>query len=103
MNSFYYNAGMYFTGDWAYRDIDGDYQIVGRKDDIVRIKGIWIQVPEIECSIVVCTTLRLVLSFKFYLYFQGKSENIENASYVRLSDESYATTGIQEYTCNDII
>ena len=43
---------MYFTGDWAYRDIDGDYQIVGRKDDIVRIKGVWIQVPEIESSIV---------------------------------------------------
>lgn len=48
-----YFVGKYFTGDWAYRDIDGDYQIVGRKDDIVRIKGIWIQVPEIESSIVV--------------------------------------------------
>ena len=46
-------AGKYFTGDWAYRDIDGDYQIVGRKDDIVRIKGVWVQVPEIESSIAV--------------------------------------------------
>lgn len=69
LHSFYYNAGMYFTGDWAYRDIDGDYQIVGRKDDIVRIKGIWIQVPEIECSIVVCTTLRLALSFEILPIF----------------------------------
>ena len=59
---FYYKAsyychfytGKYFTGDWAYRDMDGDYQILGRKDDIVRIKGVWIQIPEIESSIVVC-------------------------------------------------
>ena len=47
-------TGKYFTGDWAYRDIDGDYQVVGRKDDIVRIKGVWIQIPEIESSITVC-------------------------------------------------
>ncbi|CAI8031754.1 Acetyl-coenzyme A synthetase 2-like, mitochondrial [Geodia barretti] len=66
--------GKYFTGDWAYRDMDGDYQIVGRKDDIVRIKGVWIQIPEIESSIV------------------GKSNNIENASYIGLSSEPSATT-----------
>ena len=46
-------TGLYFTSDWAYRDIDGDYQIVGRQDDIIRIKGVWIQVPEIESSIAV--------------------------------------------------
>jgi acetyl-CoA synthetase len=66
--------GKYFTGDWAYRDMDGDYQILGRKDDIVRIKGVWIQIPEIESSIV------------------GKSNNIENASYIGLSSEPSATT-----------
>ena len=50
----YHHIGLYFTHDWAYRDIDGDYQIVGRQDDIIRIKGVWIQVPEIESCIAVC-------------------------------------------------
>ena len=52
-------AGIYFTGDWAYRDADGDYQILGRQDDIVRVKGVWVQVPEIESSIAVSETLLL--------------------------------------------
>ena len=46
------NIGFYFTQDYAYRDIDGDYQIQGRKDDIIRVKGVWLQVPEIESNIV---------------------------------------------------
>ena len=45
-------AGLYFTQDYAYKDIDGHYQIQGRKDDIVRIKGVWLEVPEIESEIV---------------------------------------------------
>ena len=49
----HYLLGLYYTRDWVYRDIDGDYQIVGRQDDIIRIKGVWIQVPEIESSIAV--------------------------------------------------
>ena len=48
-------TGLYFTCDWVYRDIDGDYYVVGRQDDIIRIKGVWIQVPEIESSIAVST------------------------------------------------
>ena len=48
-------TGLYFTRDWAYRDIDGDYYVVGRQDDIIRIKGVWIQVPEIESLITVST------------------------------------------------
>lgn len=46
------SIGFYFTQDYAYRDIDGDYQIQGRKDDIIRVKGVWLQVPEIESNIV---------------------------------------------------
>ena len=45
-------SGLFFTQDYAYRDIDGDYQIQGRKDDIIRVKGVWLQVPEIESNIV---------------------------------------------------
>ena len=45
-------SGFFFTQDYAYRDIDGDYQIQGRKDDIIRVKGVWLQVPEIESNIV---------------------------------------------------
>ncbi len=31
--------GMYFTGDGAYRDKDGDYRIIGRIDDVVIVSG----------------------------------------------------------------
>ena len=45
-------AGLYFTQDYAYRDVEGHYYIQGRKDDIVRIKGVWLEVPEMESEIV---------------------------------------------------
>lgn len=57
--------GLYFTRDWAYRDIDGDYQIVGRQDDIIRIKGVWIHVPEIESHIAVSLTIYQFLRIVF--------------------------------------
>lgn len=37
-----------FTQDRAYRDVDGHYKIQGRKDDIVCIKGVWLELPEME-------------------------------------------------------
>ena len=48
----YFPADLFFTRDWAYRDVDGDYQIVGRKEDIIRIKGVWIELPEVESHMV---------------------------------------------------
>ena len=45
-------AGLYFTGDGAYRDGDGHYQITGRVDDVINIKGHRIGTAELESAMV---------------------------------------------------
>ncbi|KAL5463395.1 hypothetical protein EMCRGX_G032288 [Ephydatia muelleri] len=40
--------GLYFTGDGAYRDEDGHYQITGRVDDVINTKGHRIGTAELE-------------------------------------------------------
>ena len=45
-------SGMYFTGDGAYRDEDGHYQITGRVDDVINVKGHRIGTAELESCLV---------------------------------------------------
>ena len=42
----------YYTYDLAKRDAEGNYQITGRVDDAIRIKGVWLEVPKIESVMV---------------------------------------------------
>src|SRR5690606_34167588 len=44
--------GMYFTGDGARRDEDGDYWITGRVDDVVNVSGHRIGTAELESALV---------------------------------------------------
>ena len=44
--------GMYFTGDGAYRDKDGHYQITGRVDDVINVKGHRLGTAELESAMV---------------------------------------------------
>ncbi|MGE0458509.1 MAG: acetate--CoA ligase [Bauldia sp.] len=44
--------GMYFTGDGARRDEDGDYWITGRVDDVLNISGHRLGTAEIESALV---------------------------------------------------
>ena len=46
------HAGLYFTGDGAYRDGDGHYQITGRVDDVINMKGHRIGTAELESAMV---------------------------------------------------
>lgn len=48
-------SGLYFTGDGAYRDAEGHYQITGRVDDVINIKGHRIGTAELESCMVRCT------------------------------------------------
>ena len=48
----YFILGYYFTGDGAYRDSDGHYQITGRIDDVINVKGHRIGTAEIESALV---------------------------------------------------
>lgn len=43
--------GMYFTGDGAKRDADGDYWITGRVDDVINVSGHRFGTAEIESAI----------------------------------------------------
>jgi len=43
--------GMYFTGDGAKRDHDGDYRITGRVDDVINVSGHRLGTAEIESAI----------------------------------------------------
>ncbi|MEE4209623.1 MAG: acetyl-coenzyme A synthetase, partial [Parvularcula sp.] len=44
--------GLYFTGDGARRDEDGDYWITGRVDDVLNISGHRMGTAEIESALV---------------------------------------------------
>ncbi|MBI1326476.1 MAG: acetate--CoA ligase [Alphaproteobacteria bacterium] len=43
--------GMYFSGDGARRDAEGDYQITGRVDDVINVSGHRFGTAEIESAI----------------------------------------------------
>lgn len=44
--------GVYFTGDGCYKDIDGEYWLMGRVDDVVNISGHRLGTAEIESALV---------------------------------------------------
>ncbi|OHV13457.1 acetate--CoA ligase [Kushneria phosphatilytica] len=46
------HEGVYFTGDGARRDADGDYWITGRIDDVLNVSGHRLGTAEIESSLV---------------------------------------------------
>ena len=50
------HTGLYFTGDGAYRDEDGHYQITGRVDDVINTKGHRIGTAELESCMVTTPT-----------------------------------------------
>ena len=60
-------TGLYFSGDGARRDGDGHYQITGRVDDVINVKGHRIGTAELE-SCLVCVHM-YVLSCKQILEF----------------------------------
>lgn len=43
--------GLYFTGDGAQRDADGNYRITGRVDDVINVSGHRIGTAEVESAI----------------------------------------------------
>ena len=47
-------AGLYFSGDGGRRDSDGHYQITGRVDDVINVKGHRIGTAELESCLVGC-------------------------------------------------
>ncbi|MBS0288173.1 MAG: acetate--CoA ligase [Proteobacteria bacterium] len=45
-------GGLYFTGDGAYQDSNGDYWITGRVDDVINVAGHRLGTAEIESALV---------------------------------------------------
>ncbi len=53
VNTYFTNyPGYYFTGDGARRDLDGDYWITGRVDDVVNVSGHRMGTAEVESALV---------------------------------------------------
>ena len=53
LNTYYHPyPGLYFSGDGAMRDEDGHYQITGRVDDVINVKGHRIGTAELESCMV---------------------------------------------------
>lgn len=50
----YFSAykGMYFTGDGCRRDVDGDYWLLGRVDDVINVSGHRLGTAEVESALV---------------------------------------------------
>jgi len=46
-----FRAGGVLTGDKFYQDADGNYFIVGRSDDMLRVGGLWVSPTEIESAL----------------------------------------------------
>lgn len=51
LNYFSTYPGLYFTGDGAYRDEDGNYRITGRVDDVLNVSGHRLGTAEVENAI----------------------------------------------------
>ena len=51
LNYFAAYHSLYFTGDGAYRDADGNYRITGRVDDVLNVSGHRIGTAEVENAI----------------------------------------------------
>lgn len=61
----YMCAGLYFSGDGARRDSDGHYQITGRVDDVINVKGHRIGTAELESCLVLYTHCTYVHTHPF--------------------------------------
>jgi len=48
----YHDAGYYFAGDGAKKDIDGDVWLLGRVDDVMNVSGHRISTTEVESALV---------------------------------------------------
>ena len=50
----YFSAykGLYFTGDGCRRDLDGDYWLLGRVDDVINVSGHRLGTAEVESALV---------------------------------------------------
>lgn len=44
---------MFSTYDWVYNVEDNGYRVTGRIDDAIRVKGVWLDIPEIERAMVI--------------------------------------------------
>lgn len=65
--------GMYFTGDGARRDDEGDYWVTGRVDDVINVAGHRIGTAELESALVAHSSVAeaAVVGYPHPVKFQG--------------------------------
>jgi len=76
------------TGDKYYRDPDGYYWFVGRSDDMLKVKGMWVSPIEIECAILEHSSVQEAA----VIGIADSNELIKPAAYVVLRDGDNGST-----------
>ncbi len=81
--------GMYFTGDGARRDEDGDYWLLGRVDDVINVSGHRLGTAEVESALVCHMSVAeaAVVGFPHDLKGQGIYAYVTLKSGVKPSEE----------------
>ncbi|GAB3484814.1 acetate--CoA ligase [Marinomonas epiphytica] len=81
--------GMYFTGDGALRDADGDYWITGRMDDVLNVSGHRLGTAEIESALVAHPAIAeaAIVGYPHDIKGQGIYVYVSTISGVEASDD----------------
>ena len=91
--------GYYFTGDGAYRDKDGYYQITGRMDDVINVTGHRLGTAEVEDVLVSKGyTKDYILEILWTVHSEGKLQSclFFKTLLIRLSQQVYKTYQAQK-------
>jgi len=72
------------TGDKYYRDPDGYYWYVGRNDDMMKVKGLWVSPIEVESALIEHPAVQEAA----VIGYNDKNDLIKPAAYVVLKNEA---------------
>jgi benzoate-CoA ligase len=80
------------TGDKYYRDADGYYWYVGRSDDMLKVKGMWVSPVEVESALLEHPSVQEAA----VVGYNDKNELLKPAAYVVLKNDQNAGPELSE-------
>lgn len=83
--------GWFHTGDTAYQDADGFFYFCGRKDDLLRVGGMWVSPSEVEAALVA----HPMVSEAAVVGALDQNQLVKPKAFVVLRDRDKASPGLQ--------